>query len=457
VQYGTVDQEKILTNENIKILSIDFLKNIANIQNPTENTKIFILGTVNNSSTIPVNLYDEYDENKNEHKEYSEFFFSPETFYKYLKDKIDKINIYNKKENISQKVQITKTDVRSFLNYFVTNVYNIQLSNLKFFKDKLENFKNQKSSDPSLTLDLNPVTYQKGKSEEQKYKAINQFLDSTAPIGKEKLQITFKKYNANGQIVSRKEIISKINDFEIFNVDSVTNSENKDTIDNFLNSVVANNTKYKISFLDDISIDDNKFNTIMGNINLLNYLNPQTPTKNIASTTQTQQNKSRFQATKVRNILIDLDKTISALLDIHITIEDTYSKGGKGALFYTAEQKKTAQKKGLFGLIKDSTTVVFPNKDPKYRNKYTEIKKKIDTHSYDVDSLITDIQRCKENNVPFINKLGARDLNIDSNDSPESQSLLEIFLITRKIIQDGQTDMSEYLSSIESLIKELGL
>jgi len=180
---------------------------------------------------------------------------------------------------------------------------------------------------------------------------------------------------------------------------------------------------------------------------MFSYLYPE-----ITSTTTTTPGIGSIKAPKTQNLLKDIDDLLIKLLDIHISIEESYSKGGKGALAYSGEQiDKSGNTKTSNGILADSFKVVFPNPDVKYRGVYKKLQDYVKNNTIP-QNWQNEIDEYKRNNVPFINKLGARDLNIDSNDSGKAKSFLEIILDLREKIIKKQTEFNNLLSEINNLL-----
>jgi len=430
--------QKVFSDEAMKKMSMDFLNSKG-----VTGKKIFILGNDKeifedpDNSSEKIRVFEPYNENNITHKKFKNLFMTPEDLYQLIRKKMERINLY-RKEQLPTMIQISKTDLNIFLGYYVENVFNIQLKNLEYFKDHLESIKN------SSKVDLTGFKFDKSTTKDssiyQQLSAVDNFIHKVN-LGNEELRITFKKYDASSRLVKEKEIISNINNFKIVNpIDP-----NKDIkIDEFLDTNKDQN--YSLVF-NDIEMSHENFQKIINQKNMFSYLYPE-----ITSTTTTTPGIGSIKAPKTQNLLKDIDDLLIKLLDIHISIEESYSKGGKGALAYSGEQiDKSGNTKTSNGILADSFKVVFPNPDVKYRGVYKKLQDYVKNNTIP-QNWQNEIDEYKRNNVPFINKLGARDLNIDSNDSGKAKSFLEIILDLREKIIKKQTEFNNLLSEINNLL-----
>jgi len=439
---GNTD-EKIFSEESMKKMSEDFLK-----VKGASGKKIFILGKDNQVFEDPddtdekIPVFTIYDENNDTHRKFKNLFMSPEDLYQLIRKKMERINLY-RKDQISTMIQINKTDLSVFLGYYVENVFNIQLMNLEYFNDHLEKMIQNKEKLADFKIDKSQMT---NSTAFQKMSAIDNFIHKVK-LGNEELRITFKKYDSSSKLVKEKEIISNINNFKIVN----PADPSKDIkIDDFLDT--NKNQSYSLVF-NDIEISHESFQKIINQKNMFSYLYPETISVSTTTSSKTG-SVGNIKAPQTQNLLKDIDDLLIKLLDIHISIEESYSKGGKGALAYSGENiEKLNNKKISNGILADSFKVVFPNPDNKYRGVYKKIQDRI--RSNNTAGLETEITDYKNNNVPFINKLGARDLSIDSNNSPKSKSFLEIILELRKKIIDKQAQFNKLLAEINTKLSSL--
>jgi len=438
-----IGNEKIFSEESMKKMSEDFLAH-----KQASGKKIFILGNDSKIFEDPddinrkIPVFAAYDENDDTHRKFKNLFMSPEDLYRLIRKKMERINLY-RKDQISTMIQINKTDLSVFLGYYVENVFNIQLMNLEYFNDHLEKMIQNKEKLADFKIDKSQMT---NSTAFQKMSAIDNFIHKVK-LGNEELRITFKKYDSSSKLVKEKEIISNINNFKIVN----PADPSKDIkIDDFLDT--NKNQSYSLVF-NDIEISHESFQKIINQKNMFSYLYPETIS---ASTTTSSKTGSvgNIKAPQTQNLLKDIDDLLIKLLDIHISIEESYSKGGKGALAYSGEKIENLNNKKISnGILADSFKIVFPNPDSKYRGVYKKIQDRI--RSNNTAGLETEITDYKNNNVPFINKLGARDLSIDSNNSQKSKSFLEIILELRKKIIDKQAQFNKLLAEINTKLSSL--